>query len=114
VLEVAADPYRWQRSLELLDGEGIPVGEYPQSPARMGPATARFYSAVVDRLLSHDGSPALARHVGNAILKQDSRGARLSKEHKDSPRRIDAAVAAVMAHDRAAALAGVTRYSIYL
>jgi hypothetical protein len=29
VLEVAADPYRWQRSLELLDGEGIPVGEYP-------------------------------------------------------------------------------------
>jgi phage terminase large subunit-like protein len=45
VLEVAADPYRWQRSLELLDSEGIPVGEYPQSPARMGPATARFYSA---------------------------------------------------------------------
>ena len=30
VLEVAADPYRWQRSLELLDAEGIPVGEYPQ------------------------------------------------------------------------------------
>ena len=24
-------PYRWQRSLELLDAEGIPVGEYPQS-----------------------------------------------------------------------------------
>jgi phage terminase large subunit-like protein len=66
---------------------------------------------VVDRLLSHDGSPALARHVGNAILKQDSRGARLSKEHKGSKRRIDAAV---MAHDRAAALAGVTRHSIYL
>jgi hypothetical protein len=29
-------------------------------------------------------------------------------------RRIDAAVAAVMAHDRAAALAGVTRDSIYI
>jgi phage terminase large subunit-like protein len=106
VLEVAADPYRWQRSLELLDGEGIPTVEYPQSPARMGPATSRFYSAVVDRLLTHDGSPAMARHVANAILKQDSRGARLAKEHKDSKRRIDAAVAAVMAHDRAAQLAG--------
>jgi hypothetical protein len=33
---------------------------------------------------------------------------------KDSLRRIDAAVAAVMAHDRAAALAGATRDSIYL
>jgi phage terminase large subunit-like protein len=39
---------------------------------------------------------------------------RLSKERKDSPRRIDAAVAAVMAHDRATALADVTRDSIYL
>jgi hypothetical protein len=38
----------------------------------------------------------------------------VAKEHKDSPRRIDAAVADVMAHDRAAALAGVTRDSIYI
>jgi phage terminase large subunit-like protein len=114
VLEVAADPYRWARSLELLDGEGIPVGEYPQGPARMGPATSRFYSAVVDRLLSHDGSSALARHVANAVLKEDSRGARLAKEHKDSKRRIDAAVAAVMAHDRACVLAGDRGPSIYV
>jgi phage terminase large subunit-like protein len=114
VLEVAADPYRWQRSLELLDAEGIPVCEFPQSPARMGPATARFYSAVVDRLLSHDDSGALARHVANAVLKEDSRGARLAKEHKDSKRRIDAAVAAVMAHDRAAVLAGNRGPSIYV
>jgi len=38
----------------------------------------------------------------------------LAKERKDSPRRIDAAVAAVMAHDRAAALAGTVRHSIYI
>jgi phage terminase large subunit-like protein len=114
VLEVAADPYRWQRSLELLDAEGIPVGEYPQGPARMGPATSRFYGAVVDRLLTHDGSSGLARHVANAVLKEDSRGGRLAKEHKDSRRRIDAAVAAVMAHDRAAILAGDRGPSIYV
>jgi phage terminase large subunit-like protein len=114
VLEVAADPFRWQRSLEVLDGEGVPVAEFPQSLARMGPATSRFYSVVVDRLLSHDGSSGLARHVGNAVLKEDSRGARLAKEHKDSRRRIDAAVAAVMAHDRAAVLAGDRGPSIYV
>jgi hypothetical protein len=37
----------------------------------------------------------------------------VDKEHKDSPRQIDAAVAAVMAHDRAA-LAGAIRHSIYI
>jgi phage terminase large subunit-like protein len=100
VLEVAADPYRWQRSLEVLDGDGIPVHEFFQTAARMGPATARFYQLVVDLALTHDGSTALARHVANAILREDSRGARLSKETKDSPRRIDGAVAAVMAVHR--------------
>jgi phage terminase large subunit-like protein len=114
VLEVAADPYRWQRSLEVLDGDGIPVHEFFQTAARMGPATARFYQLVVDQALTHDGDHRLARHVGNAILREDSRGARLSKEHKDSPRRIDAAVAAVMAVHRAAELAGDREPSIYL
>jgi phage terminase large subunit-like protein len=69
---------------------------------------------VVDRLLSHGGSSALARHVANAVLKEDSRGARLAKEHKDSRRRIDAAVAAVMARDRAAVLAGDRGPSIHV
>jgi hypothetical protein len=34
VLEIAADPFRWARSLQLLEGGGLPVMEYPQSPAR--------------------------------------------------------------------------------
>jgi phage terminase large subunit-like protein len=108
VLEVAADPYRWQRSLEVLDGDGIPVHEFFQNAARMGPATARMHQLVVDGELTHDGDPALARHMANAILKVDSRGARLAKEYKDSKRRIDAAVAATMAVHRAAELADTT------
>jgi phage terminase large subunit-like protein len=114
VLEIAADPFRWARSLQLLDGEGLPVLEYPQSPGRMAPATARFYEAVVNGALTHSGDSRLARHVGNAVLKEDARGSRLAKERKDSPRRIDAAVAAVMAMDRAATLAGTVRDSIYI
>jgi phage terminase large subunit-like protein len=60
----------------------------------------------VNGVLTHSGDSRLARHIGNAVLREDTRGARLAKEGKDSPRRIDAAVAA--------ALAGVTRDSIYL
>jgi hypothetical protein len=36
------------------------------------------------------------------MLKADSRGTRIVKVHRDSPRRIDLAVATVMAADRAA------------
>jgi phage terminase large subunit-like protein len=38
----------------------------------------------------------------------------LQKEHRDSNRRIDLAVAAVMAHDRARALASRPRAAIYV
>jgi phage terminase large subunit-like protein len=80
----------------------------------MGPATNRFHAVVVDRLLSHDGRSMLARHVATAVLREDRRGVRLAKEHRDSKRRIDAAVAAVVAHDRAAVLAGDRGPSIYV
>ena len=79
--------------------------EYPQSPGRTTPATARLHEAVVNGALTPSGDARLARHVGNVVLREDARAARLAKERKHSPRRIDAAVAAVMAHDRAAALA---------
>jgi phage terminase large subunit-like protein len=92
----------------VLDADGIPVAESFQNAARMGPATARANQLIVDGELTHDGDPRLARHMANAILKADSRGARLAKEHKDTKRRIDAAVAAVMAVHRAAELADTT------
>jgi len=101
VREVAADPFRWQRTLQALDAEGIPVIEYPQSPARMSPATSRFYTAVTNGGLTHSGDLRLARRVRNCVLREDARGARLSKASKDSHRRIDAAVSCLMAFDRA-------------
>jgi phage terminase large subunit-like protein len=52
--------------------------------------------------VTHSGDPRLARHVRNCVLREDARGARLSKSSKDSPRRIDAAVSCLMAFDRAA------------
>lgn len=101
VVEVVADPARWARSLEVLAEEGLPVVEFPQSPARMTPATQRFTDMVNQRQLTHDGNPALSRHVSNAVLKTDSRGMRIYKETKSSPKKIDLAVASIMAVERA-------------
>jgi phage terminase large subunit-like protein len=101
VREIVFDPFRWARSMQVLSDEGLPVVEFPQSPARMVPATQRFYEAVVNKQVTQSGDPRLARHVGNCAVKVDARGARLTKDTKNSPRKIDLAVAAVMAHDRA-------------
>ena len=102
VREVVADPFRWQRSLQILADEGIPIVEYPQTASRLTPATARFYETCLNRQLTHSGDPRLRRHIDNAVLRVDSRGQRITKETKYSTRRIDLAISAVMALDRAA------------
>lgn len=101
VLEVVWDPYRWARSMQVLKREMLPVVEYPNTPERMVPATQRFYEAVMNGGLSHNGDRVLARHIANATLRVDSRGSRLVKVSKGSSAKIDAAIAAVMAFDRA-------------
>lgn len=103
VAEIVIDPYGYRRTFQILEDEGLPVVDFPQTLARMAPATQRFYELVANRALSHSGDRRLARHIGNAVLKVDSKGQRLAKEHKTSTRKVDLAIAAVMAVDRAAA-----------
>jgi phage terminase large subunit-like protein len=102
VKEIACDPYRWTRTMQVLAEEGYPIVEYPSTNARrMVPACSKFYDAVVDQKLIHDGNPLLARHLSNAVVKVDQLGPRIVKENRASQRRIDAAVAVVLAFDRA-------------
>ncbi len=106
VREIAWDEFLWLDTAEELEDEGLPVVTFPQQISSMGPATQRFYEAVMDAAITHDGDPVLARHIGNATLKTDSRGSRITKDHRGSARKIDAAVGAVMGLHRAAELFG--------
>ena len=102
VREVACDPFRWQRSMEVLQDKGVPIVEWPSTSAkRMVPACAKFYDSVLEGRLEHDGDGLLARHISNAVTKIDNLGVRIVKDQRNSPRKIDAAVAAVIAVDRA-------------
>lgn len=103
VREIVCDPARWARTYQVLEAEGLPVVEFPQSPQRMTPATQRMYEAIVNQQVTHSGDPRLARHFNNCALRPTSRGPMLSKDTKDSPRKIDLAVASVMALHRACA-----------
>lgn len=74
-------------------------------------ALDHFHSAVVDGELTHDGSYALTRHVLNARRRPTRAGVTIAKEHPDSSRKIDAAIAAVLAWEArlAAVAAGIGR-----
>ena len=102
VREVVCDPYLWSRTIQQLGEAGLPMVEYSSgSPARMVPACKKFYDLVTQERLTQDGNPLLARHLQNAVLKIDQKGPRITKEHRGSPRKIDGAVACVIAADRA-------------
>lgn len=102
VREAAFDPFRWQGTMQRLQQLGLPISEFPtNSLARMVPACQEFYAAVAEQKLTHDGDPRLSRHIGNAVVKEDRFGTRIVKEAKSSARKIDLAVAAVIAHNRA-------------
>ena len=81
---------------------GDVVVEFPTNQrSLMAPACDRFRSGVLEGGLSHDGDATLARHVGHCIAKDTPYGPTITKDHSDSPRKIDAAVAAVIAYSRA-------------
>jgi phage terminase large subunit-like protein len=106
VVEMACDPPGWHHEIdEWADWYGSPpVIEYVTTQrVRMSAACSKLYTAVVNRAVEHDGNRDLARHIANAVVKETPDGAYITKDGRNSPRKIDLAVAAVLAYDRASA-----------
>jgi len=92
------DPWGFREAANILWDEGLAMIEVPQTNERLGPATRAFYDAVVDRRIVHDGDPVLAQHLRNvSALPLGDYGWRLRKITRTSSRKIDGAIAAVMA-----------------
>ncbi|XTP33440.1 terminase TerL endonuclease subunit [Mycobacterium sp. TJFP1] len=102
VAEIIADPFRWTRTLQVLESEKLPVVEFPHSPSRLTTATGDLYSAAVNGRITHSGNAKLAAHVAAAVIREDARGMRLDKasRSRNAPK-IDLAACLVMAHSRA-------------
>lgn len=103
VAELTCDPFYWEAELERWEQTyGRRVERYNTSvTARMGPACTKFRAAVVERRLVHDGAPVLARHLANVVPKETRHGVVITRDRTQDVAYIDAAVAAVIAHDRA-------------
>lgn len=105
VRELAVDPWGWRSEIEAWQAEhgAKTVVEFNTGyRKRMAPATDRFYAAVLNEQITHDGDPDLARHMANTVAKSTPMGDIVVKDRKGSARKIDAAVAAIVAYERAA------------
>ena len=104
VAEMVCDPPYWGREIAewvVTYGDDRVLALETYSRQRFGPACTNFYSGVMDGRITHDGDPRLARHIANAMVKGTSQGDVIVKADKDSPAKIDLAVAAVLAYSRA-------------
>lgn len=105
VLELACDPWGWRSEIEAWanrHGERRVLEWNTAHGQRMAPATDRLYQAVVTNAVTHDGDSRLAAHIAHCVAKRTPMGDLVSKDKRGSPRKIDAAVAAIVAFDRAA------------
>ena len=126
VWRLYADPPRWEASLDRWEGEygATKVIEWHTNRWRQMAAACRLFSkAIADGDLRHDGDSALAQHVSNAYrhnetaLDEDGQPLwTIRKERRDSEKKIDLAVCAVIAWEARgdAIAAGATKKSTFV
>lgn len=105
VLSLACDPWGWRSEIEQWGkrhGEDRVVEYNTGFLGRMAPATDRLYQAVVEQTVTHDGDPRLSAHIAHCVARSTPQGSVVTKDRRGSPRKIDAAVAAIIAFDRVA------------
>ena len=102
VVKFFADPPHWQDYLDRWRAEfgAEVVKEWWTNRSRAMVATLeRFHTAVTSAELTHDGDSRLSRHVLNARRRVSRSGLTIGKETPSSSRKIDAAMAAVLAYE---------------
>lgn len=119
VIAFFADPAMWEsdisewesqfgRKLKVKSSAAHPI-EWWITAGRvttMVRAIERLENAIVDREITYDGGSVLTRHLLNARRRRSVRGMQIAKAYPDSPNKIDAAIAAILAYEaRAHALA---------
>ncbi|MGO4630508.1 terminase [Streptomyces sp. 2RAF24] len=110
VVGMYADPAKWESHVadwEAAYGPRLQVKSTRNHPIEwwmtggrstlIVRALEKFHTALTECELTHDGSSALVRHLLHSRRRKTRSGIQIMKENPDSPNKIDAAVAAVLA-----------------
>lgn len=108
-----ADVFLWESYIDSWAdtyGEGLLVKSATKNPIawdmrgggdKVTRAHERLMQTIFDGMLKHDGDQTLRRHVLNAQRRDNKYGVSFDKESRDSPRKVDAYAALMLAHEAA-------------
>lgn len=112
VVGMYADPALWESYIagwEAKYGKKLKIKSSEKHPIERWVGSARMTTwvrsietlenAILNREITFDGSAVLTRHLLNARRRQSTRGMQIAKAFPDSPNKIDAAIAAILAYE---------------
>ena len=107
IKEIAFDRWGAVQMVQNLEGLGFTVVPFGQGFKDMSPPSKRMMELVLERNVAHDGHPVLRWMMDNIFVRTDPAG-NIKPDKEKSTEKIDGAVAAVMALDRAVRNGGST------
>ncbi len=107
IKEIAFDRWGAVQMVQNLEGLGFTVVPFGQGFKDMSPPTKRLMELVLERNVAHGGHPVLRWMMDNIFVRSDPAG-NIKPDKEKSTEKIDGAVAAIMALDRAVRNGGST------
>ena len=107
IKEIAFDRWGAVQMVQNLEGLGFTVVPFGQGFKDMSPPTKRLMELVLERNVAHGGHPVLRWMMDNIFVRTDPAG-NIKPDKEKSTEKIDGAVAAIMALDRAIRHGGST------
>ena len=112
IREIAFDRWGAAQMVQNLEELGFTVVPFGQGFKDMSPPTKELMRLTLDQKIAHGGHPVLRWMLDNIFVKTDPAG-NVKPDKEKSAERIDGAVAAIMALDRATRQQGKPRGSVY-
>ena len=100
IKEIAFDRWGAVQMVQNLEGMGFTVVPFGQGFKDMSPPTKELMKLVLEQNIAHGGHPVLRWMMDNIYIKTDPAG-NIKPDKEKSTEKIDGAVAAIMALDRA-------------
>ena len=112
IKEIAFDRWGATQMVQDLEGMGFTVVPFGQGFKDMSPPTKELMKLVLEKRIAHGGHPVLRWMMDNVFIRTDPAG-NIKMDKQKSTEKIDAAVATVMALDRAIRHVGQESGSVY-
>ena len=112
IRDIAYDRWGAVQMVQNLEEDGFTVVPFGQGFKDMSPPTKELFKLTMEQKIAHGGHPILLWMVDNIYITQDPAG-NIKADKKKSTEKIDGAVAAIMALDRAIRCGNDNGASVY-